>query len=202
MPGSWVRLVGMSTALEAIAAAGGRRRGPGHVAGHQRRGRHQRRAPRPPRGARDRPHRRGEIGPRSPSSWAGSERAGPDHGSIGAVGTMLRQDLPAFGWELRGLDGPPCPDEDLIPMVVGDITEPAVLDAACTGAEAVVHLAGIAGEAPWRRSVRQTSTAHSRSSRRPAERRRTHRLRILEPRRRVHAPAGIRPVAVGYPAAS
>lgn len=62
---------------------------------------------------------------------------------------MLRQHLPAFGWDLRGLDRAPLPDDDPIPMVVGDITEPAVLDEACTGAEAVVHLAGIAGEAPW-----------------------------------------------------
>lgn len=62
---------------------------------------------------------------------------------------MLRQYLPAFGWELRGLDRRGLPDADPLPMIVGDITDPAVLDYACTGVEAVVHLAGIAGEAPW-----------------------------------------------------
>lgn len=65
-------------------------------------------------------------------------------GSAGTIGTALRERLPALGWQLRGFDRSPAPGS-----VVGDVTSPAELDAAMTGVEAVVHLAGQPTEAPW-----------------------------------------------------
>jgi uronate dehydrogenase len=65
-------------------------------------------------------------------------------GAAGRIGTALRERLPALGWEVRGFDRVEAPD-----CIVGDITSPADLDAAMTGVDAVVHLAGQPTEAPW-----------------------------------------------------
>jgi uronate dehydrogenase len=70
-------------------------------------------------------------------------------GAAGRIGTMLRERLPALGWGLRGFDRTPVDDGDPLPMVVGDLTDSAALDAACAGVAAVVHLAGQPTEAPW-----------------------------------------------------
>lgn len=65
-------------------------------------------------------------------------------GAAGRIGTMLRERLPSYGWRLRLLDRQP-----LAEAVVGDVNDPAVLDAAVSGSEAIVHLAGLPTEAPW-----------------------------------------------------
>ncbi|HET6877113.1 MAG TPA: NAD(P)-dependent oxidoreductase [Jatrophihabitans sp.] len=65
-------------------------------------------------------------------------------GAAGNIGSALRERLPALGWTLRCLDRVPVPGG-----VVGDITSAADLDAAMEGVSAVVHLAGVATEAPW-----------------------------------------------------
>jgi uronate dehydrogenase len=64
-------------------------------------------------------------------------------GSQGLIGTALRERLPGFGWQLRGFDRVAGAD------VVGELADPAALDAAMAGVEAVVHLAGQPTEAPW-----------------------------------------------------
>lgn len=65
-------------------------------------------------------------------------------GAAGRIGSMLRERLPSLGWSLRQLD--------LVPTdgaITGDVSDPAVLDDAMAGMDAVVHLAGQATEAPW-----------------------------------------------------
>jgi uronate dehydrogenase len=64
-------------------------------------------------------------------------------GSQGRIGSALRQRLPALGWQLRGFDREAGAD------LVGELTDPAALDAAMAGVGAVVHLAGQPTEAPW-----------------------------------------------------
>lgn len=70
-------------------------------------------------------------------------------GAAGTIGTMLRRHLPALGWDLRGFDRVELPDDDPIPMTLGEVTDPGALDDACAGVEAVVHLAGEPAEGPW-----------------------------------------------------
>jgi uronate dehydrogenase len=64
-------------------------------------------------------------------------------GSQGRIGSALRERLPELGWQLRGFDRVAGAD------VVGELTDPAALDNAMAGVEAVVHLAGQPTEAPW-----------------------------------------------------
>jgi uronate dehydrogenase len=66
-------------------------------------------------------------------------------GAAGAIGTALRERLPAFGWTVRGFDRVRAPG-----CVVGDITSADDLDAAMAGVAAVAHFAGQPTEAPWR----------------------------------------------------
>jgi uronate dehydrogenase len=65
-------------------------------------------------------------------------------GAAGAIGSALLARLPAYGWTLRPFDRMPVDGG-----VLGDITVPGDLDAVMDGASAVVHLAGVATEAPW-----------------------------------------------------
>ncbi|MHA6757160.1 NAD-dependent epimerase/dehydratase family protein [Streptacidiphilus sp. PAMC 29251] len=69
-------------------------------------------------------------------------------GAGGAIGGILRRGLPELGWHVRGLDliRPPDADPD---WRVGDITDPLTLRTAMNSVDAVVHLAGIPGEAPF-----------------------------------------------------
>jgi NAD(P)-dependent dehydrogenase (short-subunit alcohol dehydrogenase family) len=70
-------------------------------------------------------------------------------GAAGQIGTMLRPRLARPGRTLRLLDTTPVtpgPGEEAVPASVTDLS---ALTAACQGADAVIHLAGIAGEAPW-----------------------------------------------------
>jgi len=65
-------------------------------------------------------------------------------GAAGRIGAALRTRLPEYGWQVRGFDREPAPDS-----IIGDVTNPADLDAAFAGVAAVVHLAGQPTEAPW-----------------------------------------------------
>ncbi len=75
-------------------------------------------------------------------------------GASGQIGSMLRARLARPGRTLRLLDVvPPSsdavgPDEDAI---VASVTDMAAMTEACTRADAVIHLGGVSGEAPWER---------------------------------------------------
>ena len=72
-------------------------------------------------------------------------------GAAGLVGSMLRPRLARPGRTLRVLDVAPLtagPGEEAIQASVTDID---AMTAACQGADAVIHLAGIPGEASWPR---------------------------------------------------
>ncbi|MFD5463894.1 NAD-dependent epimerase/dehydratase family protein [Kitasatospora sp. NPDC127059] len=68
-------------------------------------------------------------------------------GAAGRIGSCLRELLPAYGYRLRCFDRLPVPGEpDAITAELGDAE---ALAAATEGVDAVVHLAGIPGEAPF-----------------------------------------------------
>ena len=70
-------------------------------------------------------------------------------GAAGAIGTMLRPRLARPGRTLRLLDTTALtagPGEEAITASVTDLD---AMTAACKGADAVIHLAAIAAEAPW-----------------------------------------------------
>src|SRR6266700_1981511 len=72
-------------------------------------------------------------------------------GAAGLVGSMLRPRLARPGRTLRVLDIAPLtagPDEEAI---AASVTDMDAMTAACRGADAVIHLAGIPGEASWER---------------------------------------------------
>src|SRR5258707_7268959 len=72
-------------------------------------------------------------------------------GAAGLVGSMLRPRLARPGRTLRVLDVAPLaagPGEEAIQASVTDMD---AMTAACRGADAVIHLAGISGEASWPR---------------------------------------------------
>jgi len=75
-------------------------------------------------------------------------------GAAGAIGTMLRPRLARPGRTLRLLDtaplpaGPAGPGEESVTASVADLD---AMTAACTGVDAVIHLAAISGEAAWER---------------------------------------------------
>lgn len=66
-------------------------------------------------------------------------------GASGIVGRMIRPRLAALGWELHCLDRSPGDDPEVMAI---DVLDADALDAATVGCGAVVHLAGIPGEAP------------------------------------------------------
>jgi uronate dehydrogenase len=72
-------------------------------------------------------------------------------GAAGRIGTMLRPRLARPGRALRLLDVTAVepaagPGEE---AVVASVTDLAAMTAACAGADAVIHLGGQSGEAPW-----------------------------------------------------
>ncbi|WP_435127010.1 NAD-dependent epimerase/dehydratase family protein [Actinacidiphila sp. bgisy144] len=86
-------------------------------------------------------------------------------GAAGRIGRALRTRLARPGRTLRLLDvaetAPAGPGED-VEVVRASFTDPDAIRAACRGADAVLHLGGEAGEAPWER-VREANidgTAH------------------------------------------
>jgi len=77
-------------------------------------------------------------------------------GAAGRIGSMLRARLPRPGRVLRLMDIAQLsagPGEEAIRA---SVTDPAALTAACAGADAVIHLAGVPGEGPWEQ-VAQTN---------------------------------------------
>jgi uronate dehydrogenase len=66
-------------------------------------------------------------------------------GASGLIGRMIRPRLVDLGWELHCLDRRPNGDEDVMSI---DVLDTEALDAATVGCGAVIHLAGIPGEAP------------------------------------------------------
>jgi uronate dehydrogenase len=70
-------------------------------------------------------------------------------GAAGLIGSMLRPRLARPGRTLRLVDLAPLtagPGEEAVQASVTDL---AAMTAACQGAAAVIHLAGLSGEAPW-----------------------------------------------------
>ncbi|GAA1265950.1 NAD(P)-dependent oxidoreductase [Kitasatospora nipponensis] len=68
-------------------------------------------------------------------------------GAAGAVGTMLRAELPGYGYRLRLFDRTPITAEP--GAITADLADTEELTAAARGVDAIVHLAGIPGEAPF-----------------------------------------------------
>ena len=66
-------------------------------------------------------------------------------GASGLIGRLIRPRLTDLGWELHCLDREPNGDLDVMSI---DVHDADALDAATVGCGAVVHLAGIPGEAP------------------------------------------------------
>lgn len=66
-------------------------------------------------------------------------------GAAGGVGTFLRTGLAELGWRLRCLDlrVPDDPGPGDVEWVVGDITDPATIEAAMADVDVVIHLAAI-----------------------------------------------------------
>ena len=74
-------------------------------------------------------------------------------GGAGRIGTMLRTRLARPGRTLRLLDitppaDPAGPGEE---VVVASVTDMAAMEQAGAGADAIIHLGGVSGEAPWQR---------------------------------------------------
>ena len=66
-------------------------------------------------------------------------------GAAGSIGRLVRPRLAEMGWELHCLDVDPQGDPD---VVAADVLDADAMDAATAGCGAVVHLGGIATEAP------------------------------------------------------
>ena len=73
-------------------------------------------------------------------------------GAAGRLGTYLRSSLDQLATAARLLDIVPAPEArpgEPVEIHQGSVTDPAMLDAVCRGADAVIHLGGYAGDAPW-----------------------------------------------------
>lgn len=72
-------------------------------------------------------------------------------GAAGTIGRAACPGLAARGWRVRGLDRRPLDGVDGLtdPPVVTDVRDGAAVGQAMSGVDAVVHLAGISGEAPF-----------------------------------------------------
>jgi uronate dehydrogenase len=70
-------------------------------------------------------------------------------GAAGHIGAMLRTRLPGPGRTLRLLDVAPLAAGDGEEVVRASVTDLAAMTAACSGVDAVIHLAGLASEAAW-----------------------------------------------------
>jgi uronate dehydrogenase len=83
-------------------------------------------------------------------------------GAGGRIGTMLRSRLAAPGRTLRLVDVKPVAAGGGEEAVTASVTDHEAMVAACTGADAVIHLGGIPAEAPWERildvNIRGTHT--------------------------------------------
>ncbi|MCW2717237.1 NAD(P)-dependent oxidoreductase [Pseudonocardia sp.] len=70
-------------------------------------------------------------------------------GASGRIGLALRSRLARPGRTLRLLDVAAPEPGDGVEVLTGTVTDTALMDAACAGVDAVVHLGGIPSEAPW-----------------------------------------------------
>jgi uronate dehydrogenase len=72
-------------------------------------------------------------------------------GAAGRIGRAACPGLAARGWRVRGLDRRPLDGVAGLsdPPVVAELADAAALDRATAGTDAIVHLAGRAGEAPF-----------------------------------------------------
>jgi uronate dehydrogenase len=72
-------------------------------------------------------------------------------GASGTIGSITCAGLAARGWKVRGLDKVPLDGVDGLadPPVVADVTDAAAVRKAAEGVDAIVHLAGVATEAPF-----------------------------------------------------
>lgn len=73
-------------------------------------------------------------------------------GAAGGVGTLMRELLPQYGYELRLLDLVPvdgAPD-----AITADLADKDALREAVRGVDAIIHLAGISVEAPFEKILR------------------------------------------------
>ncbi|MGV9555858.1 NAD-dependent epimerase/dehydratase family protein [Streptomyces sp. NPDC003401] len=68
-------------------------------------------------------------------------------GAAGGLGTLMRELLPAYGYELRLLDLRPIEGEP--EAIVADLADPGAVREAVRGVDAIIHLAGISLEAPF-----------------------------------------------------
>lgn len=68
-------------------------------------------------------------------------------GAAGGVGTLMREHLPAYGYELRLLDAVPVPGAP--DAIVADLADRGALREAVAGVDAVLHLAGISLESSF-----------------------------------------------------
>lgn len=77
-------------------------------------------------------------------------------GAAGRIGRALRPRLARPGRTLRLLDlaplDPAAPGEE-VELVQASFLDQPEIEAACQGADAVIHLGGLAGESPWRQIV-------------------------------------------------
>ncbi|MEU8653128.1 NAD(P)-dependent oxidoreductase [Streptomyces sp. NPDC048737] len=70
-------------------------------------------------------------------------------GAAGGLGTLMRELLPAYGYELRLLDLRPIEGEP--EAIVADLADLGAVREAVRGVDAIIHLAGISLEAPFDR---------------------------------------------------
>ena len=70
-------------------------------------------------------------------------------GAAGIIGTMLRKRLARPDRTLRLLDIAEMTAGPAEEVVLASVTDMDAMTAACRGASAVIHLAGISGEASW-----------------------------------------------------
>jgi uronate dehydrogenase len=73
-------------------------------------------------------------------------------GAAGKVGTLMRELLPPYGYDLRLLDVSPIADAP--DAITADLADRTALRQAVRGVDAVVHLAGISGESSFDRILR------------------------------------------------
>ncbi|MFE6364958.1 NAD-dependent epimerase/dehydratase family protein [Streptomyces sp. NPDC057806] len=73
-------------------------------------------------------------------------------GAAGGLGTLMRDLLPAYGYELRLLDLRPIEGEP--DAIVADLADREALREAVRGVDAIIHLAGISLEAPFEKILR------------------------------------------------
>jgi uronate dehydrogenase len=70
-------------------------------------------------------------------------------GGAGRIGEMLRTRLARPGRVLRLVDIAPLTAGPAEQVIEASVTDLAAMTSACAGADAVLHLAGVAGERPW-----------------------------------------------------